>query len=138
AKQGKYLKFKQLFWEKAFDPYQAARDPSKLGKDNIYAFAGEAGVDVEKLKVDMAGEDCKKHIAEDMAELAKFHVNSTPTLYVNGTVVGGAMPKENFKELIDAKLKLVEASGVKAGEYYDKEILAKGEKKFRSKLDPKP
>ncbi|MBA3541805.1 MAG: thioredoxin domain-containing protein [Deltaproteobacteria bacterium] len=138
AKQGKYAKFENAFWEKAFDPYAAARDPSKLGEDNIYAIAGEIGLDVEKLKVDMKGEECKKHIAEDMAELAKFNVNSTPTLYINGTVIGGALPKEAFKEIIDAKLKQVEASGVKPGEYYDKEIMAKGEKKFRSKLDPKP
>jgi protein-disulfide isomerase len=138
AKQGKYTKFKNAFWEKGFDPYAAARDPSKLGKENIYAIAGEIGLDVEKLKVDMASPECQAHMAADRKELEKFEVNSTPTLYVNGTVVGGALPKEFFKELIDQKLKVVEQSGVKAGEFYDKEIMAKGEKKFRSKLDPKP
>ena len=37
-----------------------------------------------------------------------------------------------------AKLKAVEDSGVPAGDYYDKVVLAKGEKQFRSKMDPKP
>lgn len=138
AKQGKYPKFKTLLWEKGFDPYAAARDPSKLGKDNMVAIGQEAGLDVEKMKTDMASKECQDFMKADMEELAKFHVNSTPTLYVNGTVVGGALPKEYFKELIDQKLKAVEGSGVKAGEYYEKEIIAKGEKKFRSKLDPKP
>lgn len=138
AKQGKYKVFKEAFWDKGFDAYAAARDPSKLGKDNIVAIAGTLQMDVEKLKVDMASDECKNQIKTDMQELAKFKVNSTPTLYVNGTVVGGAMPKEAFKELIDQKLRIVDQSGVKGGEYYEKEIIAKGEKKFRSKLDPKP
>ncbi len=138
AKQGKYSKFKAAFWEKGFDPYAAQRDVSKLGKDNIFAIAQEIGLDVEKMKVDMAGPDCAAHMAGDRKELEKFEVNSTPTLYVNGTVVGGALPKEYFKEMIDQKLKVVAQSGVKAGEFYDKEIMGKGEKKFRSKVDPKP
>jgi protein-disulfide isomerase len=31
-------------------------------------------------------------------------VNSTPTLYVNGRAVIGAMPFENFKQIIDEEL----------------------------------
>jgi predicted DsbA family dithiol-disulfide isomerase len=106
--------------------------------DNIYAIAKDVGLDVEKLKADMKSPECKQHVDTDMQELAKFHVNSTPTLYVNGTVVGGALPEDNFKELIDKKLKEVEASGVAGPDYYAKEIMGKGEKKFRSKTDPKP
>ena len=34
----------------------------------------------------------------------KMGVNSTPTLYVNGRVVLGAMPFENFKQIIDDEL----------------------------------
>jgi protein-disulfide isomerase len=39
------------------------------------------------------------------AELGeKMGVNSTPTLYVNGRSVLGAMPFENFKQIIDEEL----------------------------------
>ena len=69
---------------------------------------------------------------------SKFHVNSTPTFFINGQHVGGALPKENFKQIIDEKLKVAEASGVTGAEYYDKEVMGKGEKQFRSKKDPKP
>jgi len=138
AKQGKYVAFKNAFWVKAFDPYAAARDPSKLGEDNIYAIAKDVGIDVDKLKADMKSDACQQFVKADMAELEKFHVNSTPTLYVNGTVVAGALPEETFKSLIDEKLKLVAASGVKPADYYQQEIMGKGEKQFRSKLDPKP
>ncbi len=40
--------------------------------------------------------------------------------------------------MIDEELKKVDQAGVPAAEYYDKVILAKGEKKFRSKKEPKP
>lgn len=138
TKQGKYPAFKNAVWEKGFDPYAAARDPSKLGEDNIIAIAKSVGLDTDKLKTDMNSDECKAFIEADRKELDKFHVNSTPTLFVNGTHVGGALPEASFKQMIDEKLKVVEQSGVPAAEYYDKEIMGKGEKQFRSKKDPKP
>ena len=138
AKQGKYPQFKNALWTKGFDAYAAARDPSKLGEDNIVAIAHDVGLDTDKLKADMKSDDCKAQLSADMAELEKFKVNSTPTLFINGTHVGGALPEEQFKQMIDDKLKKFESSGVPAAEYYDKEVIGKGEKKFRSKKDPKP
>ncbi len=139
AKQGKYPQFKNELWTKGFDPYAAARDPSKLSEENVVAIAkGVSGLDVEKLKTDMKSDECKQHLQTDMAELNKFHVNSTPTLFVNGTHVGGALPEAQFKQMIDEKLKVVEQSGVAPADYYEKEIMGKGEKQFRSKKDPKP
>lgn len=43
-------------------------------------------------------------------------------------------PKKNFKQMVDQKL--AEAGG--QVDYYDKVIMATGEKQFRSKGDPKP
>jgi protein-disulfide isomerase len=138
AKQGKYNEFKTAFWEKGFLPYAQSRDPSKLGEDNIMAIAKDLGLDTAKLKTDMATPECEARIQGDMNEMQKFHVNATPTFFINGKHVGGALPKEGFKQIIDEQLKTAEASGVPAAEYYDKVVLAKGEKQFRSKLDPKP
>ena len=138
AKQGKYPQFKNALWTKGFDAYASARDPSKLGEDNIIAIAKDVGLDTDKLKTDMKSDECKNFLENDRKELDKFHVNSTPTLFVNGTHVGGALPEQQFKTMIDEKLKVVEQSGVPAAEYYDKEIMGKGEKQFRSKKDPKP
>ena len=131
AKQGKFKEFKDNWWEKAFKT-------RKMDDESIQTVAKAAGLDMAKFKVDMEGDECKARLDSDMAELAKFHVNSTPTLFINGTHVGGALPKESFKQIIDDKLKVAEASGVPASEYYDKEIMGKGEKQFRSKKDPKP
>ena len=86
----------------------------------------------------MTSPDCEARLQADQSEMQKFHVNATPTFFINGKHVGGALPKEGFKQIIDAQLKIAEASGVPGGEYYDKVVLAKGEKQFRSKADPKP
>jgi protein-disulfide isomerase len=138
AKQGKFVPFKNAFWEKAFGPYAAQRDQSKLGEENIMAIAKEIGLDTTKLKADMESADCKQMLDKDQQELAKFRVNSTPSFFINGKHLGGALPKEQFKAIIDERLKVAEASGVAGGDYYEKEVMGKGEKQFRSSADPKP
>jgi hypothetical protein len=137
AKQGKFLEYVNAFWEKGFGAYAASqgRDKAALGEDNILKFAAEMKLDVQKLKADATSADCKQRIDEDMAELKKFRVNGTPAFFINGFHVGGGIPKESFKQIIDEKLGIAEKSGIKAGEYYEKEIMAKGLKQFRSKRD---
>ena len=139
AKQGKYIAFKNAFWEKAFGPYASSRgqEAGAMQKDNILAFSKELGLDTTKLAADMDSEDCKKLVNGDMADLEVFQVGATPTFFVNGKFV--AQPsKQEIKKLIDEQLAAVAKSGVPAGEYYEKVVIAKGEKKFRSKKDPKP
>jgi predicted DsbA family dithiol-disulfide isomerase len=129
--QRKFVEFKNAFWEKGFKL-------SKFDDDTIVGIARDLGLDTEKFKADMTGKDCQAHVDNDMKDLAKFRVSSTPAFFVNGRFLGGAMPKEQFKQIIDERLKVAEASGVPGAQYYDKEIFGKGEKQFRSKLDPKP
>jgi protein-disulfide isomerase len=138
AKQGKYKDFKNAFWEKGFLPYAQARDASKLGEENILAIAKEMGLDTGKLKTDMASPECAARIDADMKEMTKFHVNATPTFFINGKLIPGALSKEQFKSTIDEQLKVAAASGVPAADYYSKVVIAKGEKQFRSKSQPKP
>ncbi|HEX4420212.1 MAG TPA: thioredoxin domain-containing protein [Kofleriaceae bacterium] len=140
AKQGKYNEFKHAFWEKGFLPYQASegKDPTSLGEGNILAIGKTLGLNTNKLKADMNSPECEARLKADMAELQKFHVNATPTFFINGKMFAGGMPKDDFKQIIDDQLKLVAASGVPAADYYTKVVLAKGEKQFRSKRDAKP
>jgi predicted DsbA family dithiol-disulfide isomerase len=137
AKQGKFVEFKDAFWEKAFKPYQEQRDPTKLNTENIMVIAKDVGLDPGRLKSDMDSADCKQVVEGDMAELAKFRVNSTPTFFINGKHINGALGKDEFKRVIDDRLKIAEASGVSGADYYEKEVMGKGEKQFRSKVDGK-
>jgi protein-disulfide isomerase len=137
--QGKFKEMMHTFWEKGYGAYAQTRDPSKMGEANILEMAkGIAGLDVAKLAADMKGQECMQRIQSDMDELQKFGVSGTPAFFINGQFVGGAIPKDEFKRIIDEQLKIAEASGIPAEQYYDQAIMAKGEKKFRSVRDPKP
>jgi protein-disulfide isomerase len=140
ARQGKYKQFKDAFWDKGFAPYSASsgRDASSLGEDNILAIARGLGLDTVKLKTDMASRECEDRLAGDMAELAKFRVDSTPTFFINGKHISGAQPRADFVKIIDEQLRIAEASGVRGADYYTKVVLARGEKQFRSSKDPGP
>jgi predicted DsbA family dithiol-disulfide isomerase len=135
ARQGKFVAFKNAFWDKAFDAYAATQDPGKLGVANILAIAKDIGLDTGRLKADMESPACKAQIEGDMAELARFHVNATPSFFINGKPLDGALPKEVFEKLIDERLKVAQASGVAGADYYAKEVMGKGEKQFRAKQD---
>jgi predicted DsbA family dithiol-disulfide isomerase len=138
AKQGKFIEFKRTWWEKAYLPYQNARDPSKLGDENIDAIAKGLELDMTKFKADLDGSECKERVNGDMQELAKWHVNATPNFFVNGRYFVWNGDPSSFKVSIDDRIKAAEASGVPCGEYYEKEVIAKGEQKYRKKGDPKP
>jgi predicted DsbA family dithiol-disulfide isomerase len=137
SKQGKFNEFKHAFWDKAYAPYAAGRDPSKLGGDNLEAVAKGVGLDTAKFKADMKSEECQQRVQGDMAELNKWRVNSTPSFFVNGVHFGWNGDPAAFKQVVDENIKKVEQSGVPCGEYYDREVIAKGEKQFRSKKDAK-
>ncbi len=134
GKQGKYVAFKKVIWEKAFPDYVSARDPSKLDEAHVLEAGKAAGLDVTRMQRDLSSEECKARVAADMRDLERFGVHATPTLFINGAAVP-PMDKEGLKEVIDAKLKVVESSGVAGGEYYAREVMGKGEQKFRSKRD---
>ena len=126
AKQGKFVKFKDLWWEKAYKP-------RKMDDATIDELAKEAGLDAAKFKADKDGADCKTLIQNDMSELQKFKVSGTPFFFINGKTLNGALPKEEFKKIIEERIKVAEASGVAGAEYYDKEVMGKGDKQFRTK-----
>ena len=135
AKQNRFMEYKKAFWEKGFGAYKASggRDRGTLGEENILKFAGDMGMDTAKLKADANSQECQQRVAEDMAELRKFRVSGTPAFFINGQFIGGRIPKQAFQKIIEEKLKIAEASGVSGGEYYEKEIMGKGERQFKSK-----
>jgi protein-disulfide isomerase len=137
-KQGKYVEFKRAFWDQGFAPYAETRDPAKLGEATLHAIATDLHLDLARFDADFRSPACQAWVDADAHALDAFEVHATPTFFINGAMVEGALPKEEFQQLIDAKLKVAQASGVPAKDYYQREILTKGEKKFRAAKDPKP
>jgi protein-disulfide isomerase len=125
-KQGKYEQMKKLIWEKGFK----SRD---LGRENMDKLAAEVGLDVNRYKADIDGEECKKTIQQDQATLSNFGVRGTPAFFINGRYLSGAQPIDNFKRVIDEELKKANEriqQGTKAEDYYAKFVLEQGLKKF--------
>ena len=135
GKQNKFIEYKRAFWEKGYGAYAASggRDKSSMGEEGILKFAGDVGLDVQKLKADAASAECKQRVDQDENELHKFKVNGTPAFFINGKHIGGGIPKDAFKQIIDDKLAIAEKSGVSGADYYEKEIMGKGVHEFHSK-----
>jgi protein-disulfide isomerase len=90
------------FWEmhdKMFANQQA------LTRDNLLSYAKELGLDTGKFEKDLDSQKVKDAIAKDQGEAQKANANGTPTFFINGHRVVGAVPAENFKTVIDEELK---------------------------------
>jgi protein-disulfide isomerase len=132
AKQGKFNEFRHEWWDKAFAPYAAAHDPSKLGEESILSIAKDLKLDEAKFKADMNGPECQAQVTADMQELSKWHVNATPSFFIDGRVFRWSGSPDSFKAAIDDEIKKVEGSGTACADYYQKEVIDKGEKQFKS------
>jgi protein-disulfide isomerase len=103
---------------KAAEAAHCAGDQSKYWEMHDALFANQRALEVPALKqtaraIGLEGAafdaclDSGKHAAtvRSGAELGeRMGVNSTPTLYINGRALIGAMPFENFKAIIDEEL----------------------------------
>jgi protein-disulfide isomerase len=145
AKQGKFLQMDQLLWDKGFKARQFDKDAqaeaggqtqrcweSTAGCPIVVGFAQELGLNVDKFKADMKGE-CQALIQKDQRDLQALGVGATPSFFVNGRFMSGAMPIDNFAALIDEELKKANekiASGVPAASFYQQVVVEKGLKQL--------
>ncbi|MEN9723183.1 MAG: hypothetical protein RJB38_1169 [Pseudomonadota bacterium] len=86
------------FHDKVFKNQQSLDDAS------LEKFAKESGANVEKFKACYSAKKFAKLVQDDMEYGEKVGVRSTPTFFVNGQIVNGAVPIEQFSELIDEAL----------------------------------
>jgi protein-disulfide isomerase len=103
---------------KAAEAARCAGDQKKYWEMHDAMFANQRALDVPALKqtaraIGLEGAsfdsclDSGKHAAavrSGAEQGEKMGVNSTPTLYINGRALIGAMPFENFKAIIDEEL----------------------------------
>jgi protein-disulfide isomerase len=89
------------FWEmhdKMFGRQQ------RLAPEDLLKYAGELGLDAAALKQSLEQKRADKQIDEDTALAAAKGANSTPTFFVNGRAIKGALPFETFREVIDQEI----------------------------------
>jgi len=119
--QGKWREMADLLWKKSFDAHDFA-------DATVDALAAEAKLDLARYQKDIAG-TCAQEIKDEQAQMVKLGVGATPSFFINGRFMSGAMPQADFEKLIDeemAKANAAIAKGTKPDKYYDQEIVAKG------------
>jgi len=76
----------------------------QLEPDDLRRYAQELGMDLARFERDRQDPALKVKVQEDMAEATALGVRSTPTFFINGRLVSGAMPFETFSTIIDEEL----------------------------------
>jgi len=151
-KQGKFKELDALLWDKGYKNRQFDKDATAeaggsvkcwdtpAGCPIVVGFAQELNLNLDKFKADMKGE-CQQLVAKDMRELSVLGVGSTPTFFINGRYMVGAMPAETFETLIDEELaranQRIQAGTPKAA-YYKTWVLGKGLTKVESPAPAPP
>jgi len=90
------------FWEMHDKMFANQR---ALSRDALVGYAKEIGLDTAKFEKALDSEKAKAQIAADQADARTAGANGTPTFFINGKRVVGAVPFENFKTVIDEELK---------------------------------
>ena len=140
AKQGKGLQMDALLWDKGFKAHNYDKDvpgegggpaarcwESAAGCAVVGGFAQELGLDANKFKADM--KECQQLTQKDMRELQQLGVGATPSFFVNGRFISGAMPADNFMQLIDEEMKKANEriqQGTAQAQYYQQWVIDKG------------
>jgi protein-disulfide isomerase len=102
----------------AAEAAEAAREQGKFWQmhDRLFAgqrelspaayerFAKEIGLDVRRFQESLRSGRAKARIQEDQQLAARIGAQATPTLFVNGERVEGAVPFATLKAVIDRKL----------------------------------
>ena len=103
----------EAFW-KAYDfLFQNQKDLTADNlKEKMDGFVHDAGLDAAKFDTCFDNKATLDGVKADMQEAGSLGVRSTPTFFINGRRLEGAVPYENFKTTIDRQL---EAGAPKAG-----------------------
>ena len=86
------------FWEFHDKLFANQRD---LTDDNFQKWAKELGLDVAKFNADLKDEAIAKQIDRDIAIANALGARGTPAFFINGKLLSGAQPYENFKKEVD-------------------------------------
>jgi protein-disulfide isomerase len=80
------------------------KNQKALKASDLEGYAKQVGADMKKFKECFDGKKFAQAVQDDMSYGESIGVKSTPTFFVNGEMVAGALPVEEFVEMIDEAL----------------------------------
>ena len=76
----------------------------KLGNDDLLGYATELDLDLEKFKACLEDPETGAKVSRDLAAARAAGISGTPAFLINGRLISGAKPAEEFMRVIDAEL----------------------------------
>ena len=101
AKAAEAAREQGKFWQMHDRLFQAQRE---LSPDAYERIARELGLDLRRFQESVKGGKAQTRIDEDQRLAARIGAQATPTMFVNGEKVEGAVPFATLKAVIDRKL----------------------------------
>ncbi|MEO8125487.1 MAG: thioredoxin domain-containing protein [Bryobacteraceae bacterium] len=77
----------------------------KLSRDNIFLWAKESGLEMEKFKADLQSGKFRPVVEKDVKDGFEAGVQGTPTFFINGQRYNGLLDLASVKSILDAELK---------------------------------
>jgi len=109
------------FWEMHA---QLFANQGSLDDGMLEGYARLAGVaDLAAWNACRTGEEAKARVDGDQKAGYAAGVSATPTLFLNGIRIEGALPLEDLRALAEAELEQATGSGIPAAEYYDRVVM---------------
>jgi protein-disulfide isomerase len=111
GEQGKYWEM----YDKLFTNQRSLEDT------DFEKHAEEIGLDMARWKKDLTNPKFQQIIDRDQGLAGQLGANGTPAFFINGRLLSGAQPIENFKSIIDEEVTKAEAmvkNGIKPGQVY--------------------
>ncbi len=90
-----------MFWE-MHDMIFANQDA--LDSDSLKSYAEEIGLDTDDFNECLDSGEMSDEVDADFADGASYGVQGTPAFFINGELISGAQPIENFRAIIDKYL----------------------------------
>jgi protein-disulfide isomerase len=129
--QGKFWEMEAAIFDGVWDvsgDQPEVKDATLVSQEGLDSLAGKIGLDMTRFHADMQGATCTAYIEKNAGILSTLAVHATPTFYVNGRFIGGAVPQRELEKIIDeekAKAEAAYKSGVKPEDYYQT-LVSKG------------
>ncbi len=101
AEAGECARQQGKFWE-----YHDAlfANQRALSEDDLKRHAAEIGLDAAKFGACLDGGQAKPHVDADVKDGEALGVSSTPSFFINGRFVAGALPYDTFEQIIKDEL----------------------------------
>ena len=78
----------------------------RLGAADLRQYAVDLGLDATRFNACLDSHKYAQHVEADISAGNAAGVNGTPAFFINGRLISGAQPFEEFRKIIDDELAL--------------------------------